>query len=328
MQAPAAPAAPLAASAFVASPVPVAQAPAGRAVQPPTKARGANSVVPLPGTRRVGSLPDQEDPEKSGLCHTPAAPLHVLRLPCAAHSLRSQSHCPPPRLPPTPLAAAIAKRLKELRDREGYLKNMWYAAGGHPQPRCCGLGALPLLTQPHAVAPSRCCRPSADARRPASSPCAALSNKVGKKPVKTQVCGKEMVLFRRVRRCRAAARCHARRCPCSAPSSASDALPSLLAQGRQPAQCTPSTTRAHTGAALPRQLSSVVHAPMCCCKPAVRHPFLVAACRGAPLSEGWVEHKNGHSCVVCPYHGWAMDGEGLLQGRAGESLPAAMLLSW
>ena len=269
MQAPAAPAAPLAASAFVASPVPVAQAPAGRAVQPPTKARGANSVVPLPGTRRVGSLPDQEDPEKSGLCHTPAAPLHVLRLPCAAHSLRSQSHCPPPRLPPTPLAAAIAKRLKELRDREGYLKNMWYAAGGHPQPRCCGLGALPLLTQPHAVAPSRCCRPSADARRPASSPCAALSNKVGKKPVKTQVCGKEMVLFRRVRRCRAAA---------TVPRAA---LPLLCAQlrvrrpsksacaGTTPAQCTPSTTRAHTGAALPRQLSSVVHAPMCCCKPAV-----------------------------------------------------------
>lgn len=25
--------------------------------------------------------------------------------------------------------------------------------------------------------------------------------------------------------------------------------------------------------------------------------------RGAPLSEGWLEAKNGRTCVVCPYHG-------------------------
>lgn len=38
--------------------------------------------------------------------------------------------CPPSRVPPCfPSAASIAKRSKELRDREGYLKNMWYAAG-------------------------------------------------------------------------------------------------------------------------------------------------------------------------------------------------------
>lgn len=35
--------------------------------------------------------------------------------------------------------------------------------------------------------------------------------------------------------------------------------------------------------------------------------------RGAPLSEGWVEKKNGHSCVVCPYHGWAFNEKGRLQ---------------
>ncbi len=32
--------------------------------------------------------------------------------------------------------------------------------------------------------------------------------------------------------------------------------------------------------------------------------------RGAPLSMGRVQNKKGHSCVVCPYHGWAFDGEG------------------
>ena len=36
--------------------------------------------------------------------------------------------------------------------------------------------------------------------------------------------------------------------------------------------------------------------------------------RGAPLSKGWVakEPRSGHTCVVCPYHGWAFDGEGHL----------------
>ena len=34
--------------------------------------------------------------------------------------------------------------------------------------------------------------------------------------------------------------------------------------------------------------------------------------RAAPLSSGWVESKEGHTCVVCPYHGWAFDGEGKL----------------
>jgi phenylpropionate dioxygenase-like ring-hydroxylating dioxygenase large terminal subunit len=32
--------------------------------------------------------------------------------------------------------------------------------------------------------------------------------------------------------------------------------------------------------------------------------------RGAPFSDGWVEHREGHQCVVCPYHGWAVGGEG------------------
>lgn len=25
--------------------------------------------------------------------------------------------------------------------------------------------------------------------------------------------------------------------------------------------------------------------------------------RGAPFSAGWLEQKEGHDCVVCPYHG-------------------------
>ncbi|KAG7675182.1 hypothetical protein Ndes2526B_g08041 [Nannochloris sp. 'desiccata'] len=32
--------------------------------------------------------------------------------------------------------------------------------------------------------------------------------------------------------------------------------------------------------------------------------------RGAPFSDGWVEHREGHQCVVCPYHGWAVGSEG------------------
>ena len=33
-----------------------------------------------------------------------------------------------------PAASGAAKRAKELRDRESYLKNMWYAAGEQPFP--------------------------------------------------------------------------------------------------------------------------------------------------------------------------------------------------
>ena len=29
--------------------------------------------------------------------------------------------------------------------------------------------------------------------------------------------------------------------------------------------------------------------------------------------QGWVAEVEGHDCVVCPYHGWAFDGEGVLQ---------------
>ncbi|GIL69464.1 hypothetical protein Vretimale_13577 [Volvox reticuliferus] len=35
--------------------------------------------------------------------------------------------------------------------------------------------------------------------------------------------------------------------------------------------------------------------------------------RGAPLSGGWTKTKNGKSCVVCPYHGWAFNGDGALE---------------
>jgi phenylpropionate dioxygenase-like ring-hydroxylating dioxygenase large terminal subunit len=93
-----------------------------------------------------------------------------------------------------------SKRGKELRDRAGYLSNMWYAA--------------------------------------------ALSEKVGKKdPVKVELCGKEMVLFR------------------------SD--------------------------------DGTIH----CIDNTCPH-------RGAPLSEGWVEKRQGENCLVCPYHGWAFSSQG------------------
>ncbi|KAK9837299.1 hypothetical protein WJX81_004912 [Elliptochloris bilobata] len=35
--------------------------------------------------------------------------------------------------------------------------------------------------------------------------------------------------------------------------------------------------------------------------------------RGAPLHLGWVAEVGGHDCVVCPYHGWAFDTEGVLR---------------
>ena len=100
-------------------------------------------------------------------------------------------------------SARTAKRTKELEDRQGYLKNVWYAA--------------------------------------------ALSEKVRSEPVKVQLCGKEFVLWR------------------------------------------------ETG-------TGTLH----CIDNACPH-------RGAPLSSGWVQEKEGHSCVVCPYHGWAFDGDARLQ---------------
>lgn len=113
----------------------------------------------------------------------------------------------PRRVPPSPRKdddkyPQHAKRAKELRDRRGYLKNVWYAA--------------------------------------------AISEKVGKKPVEVELCGKQMVLWREEATGRV--RCIDNACP---------------------------------------------------------H-------RGAPLSGGWITEKEGHSCVVCPYHGWALDGEGTL----------------
>jgi nitrite reductase/ring-hydroxylating ferredoxin subunit len=49
--------------------------------------------------------------------------------------------------------------------------------------------------------------------------------------------------------------------------------------------------------------------------------------RGAPLGRGWVKevevqeegkggaHASTHTCVVCPYHGWAFSGEGECMDR-------------
>lgn len=49
--------------------------------------------------------------------------------------------------------------------------------------------------------------------------------------------------------------------------------------------------------------------------------------RAAPLSGGWLEEKNGHTCVVCPYHGWAFDGNGKLHDvPAAEEVPHIIAL--
>lgn len=47
--------------------------------------------------------------------------------------------------------------------------------------------------------------------------------------------------------------------------------------------------------------------------------------RGAPLSDGWLamDSDTGHTCVVCPYHGWAFDGEGRLR-----DVPSAEANKW
>jgi len=124
----------------------------------------------------------------------------------APFATKQQRQLPTPTPTPTPPGKhrkEPSKRGKELRDRAGYLKNMWYAV--------------------------------------------ALSEKVGKKePVRVQLCGKEMVLFR------------------------SD--------------------------------DGSIH----CIDNACPH-------RGAPLSEGWVEKRQGESCIVCPYHGWALSGQGQIR---------------
>ena len=91
-------------------------------------------------------------------------------------------------------------------------------------------------------------------------------------------------------------------------------------------RCSASTTFAPTGEGLAgnagRSYASSVeaslqaaslYAAITCCL--TRPPACLPALprRGAPLSEGWVNTKGGHSCVVCPYHGWAFDGTGSLQ---------------
>ncbi|PSC71770.1 zeaxanthin epoxidase [Micractinium conductrix] len=158
----------------------------GTVAQAPTRARGANNAVPAPpGLTRRGGQETAEQQQASG----------------------------------------AAKRAKELRDRESYLKNMWYAA--------------------------------------------AISDKVGTDPVETQLCGRDMVLF--------------------------------------------------------RDDAGKVH----CIDNTCPH-------RGAPLSEGWVQHNvggSGHSCVVCPYHGWALDGHAQLRDvpaseNKGEWPKRALADSW
>lgn len=40
--------------------------------------------------------------------------------------------------------------------------------------------------------------------------------------------------------------------------------------------------------------------------------------RSAPLSDGSITKIDGHNCLVCPYHGWAIDGKGTIQDVPSE----------
>ena len=68
----------------------------------------------------------------------------------------------------------------------------------------------------------------------------------------------------------------------------------------------------------------------CCMSDTCPHRYVAPSCthhypqkypnasqtRGAPMSHGWVQRDvqgSGHTCVVCPYHGWAIDHNGVLQ---------------
>ncbi|KAL6774148.1 hypothetical protein ACKKBG_A23935 [Auxenochlorella protothecoides x Auxenochlorella symbiontica] len=162
-------------------------------VEPATKLATSTLVEPMP---RGGTVVRPQG-ENSVVRAPPRKPATSVPLPRAPSSAEE-------------MAAGVAKRARELRDRSGYLKNMWYAV--------------------------------------------ALSANVGsKEPVKVQLCGREMVLFR------------------DATSGDVQALDNVCPH------------------------------------------------RGAPLSSGWLSEKESGTCVVCPYHGWALDGAGALK-----DVPAAM----
>ena len=44
--------------------------------------------------------------------------------------------------------------------------------------------------------------------------------------------------------------------------------------------------------------------------------------RAAPLGKGWLGEAGGKVCVMCPYHGWAFDGEGKLRDVPAETVGA------
>ncbi len=54
---------------------------------------------------------------------------------------------------------------------------------------------------------------------------------------------------------------------------------------------------------------------------------------GNPVAAGWVTKVDGDPCVVCPYHGWAFDGEGRVrdvpasENKVPSPPPAPLLLS-
>lgn len=170
---------------------------------------------------------------------------------------------------------------------------------------------------------------------PVCTPPAALSSNLGDKPVKTQLCGRDMVLFRWAG-CFKPSACtgHAGCCLVQL----SSALPARILRmpgGALPAhissklhqQFTVATLLAHRDAEgkphcidntcphrqagrcqegkavedvlsfhFTAQFTAAQPLPACLLLPRCG---LRRACRGAPLSEGWVEHgKDGHSCVV------------------------------
>jgi hypothetical protein len=127
----------------------------GVATMPPTtRARGANSVLPVPPGLTGAPVAPEIEAERGKHAVTVAVMSLIALALCSCRFWLATvlTGCPPR---PSPCrAAAIAKRGKELRDREGYLRNMWYAAGepvrGKAADDAAGL-------QPRPRGPCACC---------------------------------------------------------------------------------------------------------------------------------------------------------------------------
>ena len=203
--------------------------------------------------------------------------------------------------------------MQELAGRRMYLRNFWYAAG-EQQPSTPQLVAESSLCLTRDL--SIVCAPQVgrgkhlDAHMPPVRlwTSAGISEQVKDKPVGVEILGEKVVLYRDSQ---GVIQCLHDVCP-------------------------------HRGAPLHRvRLLGVTWLPACLCLysvvssslEAVQPLFCLhavgtgfwadgaassASCehvltRVPALPQGWVAEVEGHDCVVCPYHGWAFDGEGVLQ---------------